>query len=405
MSRPARFSIPSLRLPIHFVLLCLCLALVLSVAIMNTVLGILSGLVVIRALLGERVGWARARDSAFAAVLVFCAAAVVAARLGVDPSVSFHPALKDFHKLWVIFALLVALDDNPAPYGYLVFAAGFTFVSILGVYQSFTQRFGDSWMRAHAYVHPVIYGEMLALAALGGLCFYNRKEARTDTPLARRLTLLFLLVTLVGLAFNQTRGAFLGLIAGFGAACLIHKPLRRWGAGLAAALAAVLVSWQFIPMGGRSLSRLIEHHSPKEVAETLVGGRTILWSVAWRIFKDHPWTGVGPGNYRTVFPQYFQGMIEKEAVWGSAHNLYLHQLAERGVMGLIALLALFSLLTARSYRAAKQARNPWTLWGFACMIAFLFMNISETAFQSELTSALILFIWAWTQAAARPNRM
>lgn len=391
---------PSLRAFTAPTLLILCGVLPVSIAITNIVLGVLSALLALRGVLGGRVQWGRARNAAMAALMLYCGVAVTCAWLGLRPDLSLRCALKDFHKLWVIFLFLIALADDPVPQACRVFGASFGFLAVLGVFQAVTQRFGDSWMRAHGFVHPVTYGEQLALAALGGFCFFDRRESGTDTPGLRRAMTLFLGAVGVALALNQTRGALLGLIVGFAAACFLYKPLRGWSKRLAVSLIIVLLLWFLIPMGGRSLSRLWRAPTLSAAAETLFGGRRILWSVAWRVFKDHPATGVGPGNFRTVFTQYFQGVIERESIWGSAHNLYLHQLAERGLVGFAALLLVLGVLMARAYSRALDNPNPWNLWAFSALVAFLAMNLSEVAFQNEQISAFVLFIWAWSEANA-----
>ena len=126
--------------------------------------------------------------------------------------------------------------------------------------------------------------------------------------------------------------------------------------------------------------------------------RVIFWKVAWGMFLDHPWLGVGPGHYQTAYSDYFQGKLAGQWVWGSAHNLYLHQLAERGLLGLSALLAALSALTWRAWRRARLLPDGLNLWALAACAAFLVMNLTEVAFQNEQVTTLFLFIWTWAEA-------
>ena len=123
--------------------------------------------------------------------------------------------------------------------------------------------------------------------------------------------------------------------------------------------------------------------------------RYVLWSVAWRIFRDHPLTGAGPANYSTLFTTYFQGALDNERVWGSAHSLYLHQLAERGLIGAAGLAAALGTLAAGAWRAARRDGGARSLWAVSALAAYLVMNLTEVAFQNELLTTLMLFIWAW----------
>jgi putative inorganic carbon (HCO3(-)) transporter len=49
------------------------------------------------------------------------------------------------------------------------------------------------------------------------------------------------------------------------------------------------------------------------------------------MFVDHPWLGVGAGNYPAAYPDYFVASW-REAL-GHAHNYYLNILAELGIIG------------------------------------------------------------------------
>jgi O-antigen ligase len=68
--------------------------------------------------------------------------------------------------------------------------------------------------------------------------------------------------------------------------------------------------------------------------------RLVIWQVAWKAFLEHPWGGVGFGN----FPIYY--LINRpetalEHSIGHAHNLWLHLLAEGGVLALLGFLLWF----------------------------------------------------------------
>jgi O-antigen ligase len=204
------------------------------------------------------------------------------------------------------------------------------------------------------------------------------------------------------LALSQTRGAVFGLFAGLAALFLLDRRLRRWVLGAAAVFAAVLVLWEATAVRERTLRSLVAEHAAwsesGQVKPSTV--RYVLWSVAVRAFKDHPWTGVGPGQYRTVFPFYHPAPVAEDDPTGSAHDLYLHQAAERGLLGLAALAAVLGIMTALAFLGALRNPNPWTLLAAAAMAAFLVMNLTEVAFQNEQVSALLLFIWSWGRANA-----
>jgi O-antigen ligase len=81
--------------------------------------------------------------------------------------------------------------------------------------------------------------------------------------------------------------------------------------------------------------------------------RMAHWFAAWNMFVDHPWLGVGIGNYAAAYAQY--GLREWPESLGHAHNFYLNVLAETGVSGLaFYLLAVVSML-GYAVRVARRA--------------------------------------------------
>ena len=95
-------------------------------------------------------------------------------------------------------------------------------------------------------------------------------------------------------------------------------------------------------------------------------GRSDIWTVGWRMVQAHPVHGVGVGQFQTSAVHYLIApgtiqrsdlIIDKPKV---AHNIYLHVLAEMGVIGLIPFLLIlgFSLRCAlRAARAFERRRD------------------------------------------------
>ncbi len=69
--------------------------------------------------------------------------------------------------------------------------------------------------------------------------------------------------------------------------------------------------------------------------------RMAHWQAGWYMFVDHPWLGVGAGNYGQAYPEYFVSSW-REAL-GHAHNYYVNMLAELGLIGGCTLLLLLGL--------------------------------------------------------------
>ena len=374
--------------------LALCaLALPVSIAGSNIALALLA-----LALLADRrrIVPAWRSEPVLAALIFYAAAGLVAAALSAAPAVSLRDAVKDLHRLWSLGLFVAALALEPEAPILEALAASFAAMALYGIAQTaFGGRPHGMMVRAHGFVHAVVYGEQMALAALGAICVLLRPEAKTPRPAAA----IFLALVFAALVLDQTRMALFAAFAGFAFVALLEPRARRWALPGLMVVAAVGAAWEFMPDGGRSLSALVKPYDPANPHQA----RFALWDVALRMFRDHPVFGVGPGGYHRLFARYHPALIEGENAWGSAHNLYLHQLAERGLLGEVALLVLCAAFFARARRAARVDAGARALWAAGAAAAFLAMSLTETSFQNEQFSALFLLIWAWGTVSLRPR--
>jgi O-antigen ligase len=175
---------------------------------------------------------------------------------------------------------------------------------------------------------------------------------RRPSPTGVRLALLVAMATLVtGLLLTESRGGALA-----GAACVVAAFVlfrgRRWRvAGLAAALVIGLVlALAASPSGLGRLTHFGDEGS----------GRTELWRVALHEAADHPFTGVGLGNFADESQRYTLSVgtlrfaneiVDKRNV---VHNSYLEVLAETGIPGLVLFLAIVATCLHATWVAARR---------------------------------------------------
>jgi O-antigen ligase len=361
----------------------------------------------------------KVRSSLERPLLVFFAVGVFVSLFGQDLRNSAWILLADVQKLvlFAVFSFALAIDSE-APLSPWYVASALT-AAALGVYQaaghillpSFESNPGifgrvhllnfvvPTW-RGHGTVHAVTFGEMMCFASLGGLAWWAAPYGK-ERETVRTKAVLFGLAVFAGLLLSQTRGAWLAFGAGALAVAALSRVDRRTAAaGLSAALVIGLVS-KLLHLGleHRALSIFDTHNESNAI-------RFELWKLALRMFKDHPLTGVGVGNFRTMFLTYHPGLIGGDT-WGSAHNCYLHQLAERGLLGLAALLYLLSTLIRKPLQWYRADPRPVHLWAFACAVSLAVMNLTETASQDAMIWMPMLFIFALserTAAAAQPAK-
>jgi len=127
--------------------------------------------------------------------------------------------------------------------------------------------------------------------------------------------------------------------------------------------------------------------------------RMAHWQAALGMWTDHPWLGVGIGNYEAVYPSYALPLWPLPL--GHAHNYYLNIAAETGLLGLAVYLFLWGTALLQVWRATRQA-SGWALGialaAFGMLIHLAFHNLFDNLFVHAmyLQVAILLGIVAAT---------
>jgi O-antigen ligase len=200
----------------------------------------------------------------------------------------------------------------------------------------------------------------------------------------------------VGIGLSQSRGAWLG--AAVAAVCLFlawSRFTRRLllPLGLGAVLLLALAFTGALPAAILDrLAQAVAYFGVFDVRTVevtpenwAVVERMAHWQAGWYMFLDHPWLGVGAGNYAQAYPAYYVGSWLEPL--GHAHNYYINMLAELGVVGgglLLALLAIaFSQLGSALVRSEPLADGFWraVLAGvFGGLVVFCVHNLFDSLF-------------------------
>ncbi|MGQ9684327.1 MAG: O-antigen ligase family protein [Anaerolineae bacterium] len=126
--------------------------------------------------------------------------------------------------------------------------------------------------------------------------------------------------------------------------------------------------------------------------------RVEIWSQAWCMIKDMPFTGIGPGAFDNVQPR----LYPFSAPWGQvhhAHNLYLQVALDVGLVGLVAYLALLlgafgaALGAYRRYRAQERGLlAAATLGVFGSLVVMSLHGLVDAAAWSNKAGLLSWFV-------------
>lgn len=155
--------------------------------------------------------------------------------------------------------------------------------------------------------------------------------------------------------------------------------------------------------GLKGAAHYVQAFDARKQAQTQYLSRRMLWKSAWKMFQDHPWMGIGGGNFRLFYWKYLGVQYWHERIL--ANSLYLEFLADVGLIGTsLLLLFLGAVLTAglgAAWRAASDQRTR--LLSLALMAAFVgWMAHSVVDYFLEFTPTYLLFwIWAGVIAALK----
>ena len=180
----------------------------------------------------------------------------------------------------------------------------------------------------------------------------------------------------VAMAMSWSRGAWIGFAAAVATMSLVRS--RRAAAAFAAlvvigALILIMGSFQLLPeVLMQRLTDFLPYLRPFDVrsvkvtaANFAVVERMAHWQAGWQMWTEHPWCGVGMGNYEPIYSAYYIPPWKEPL--GHAHNYYLNIAAETGLIGLLAYLVLWGAAFWQAVRAIQRTSG----WEKAVVVGVL----------------------------------
>jgi len=206
-----------------------------------------------------------------------------------------------------------------------------------------------------------------------------------NSPIPNFLIPFFAAIVLVAaMLMSWSRGGWLGAAAG-ALVMLFFLPRKRWVGGLLA-LALVAAGWGVLQSGlapGTITGRLtdfggyVQFQDARGVDITpenyAVLERMAHWQAALNMANEHPWLGVGFGNYEAAYGDY--ALLNWPYPLGHAHNYYLNLLAETGALGLTAYLGLWAAVIWLTARIISRAPYPQRGLALGLMGAWVHLSV------------------------------
>jgi len=258
--------------------------------------------------------------------------------------------------------------------------------------------------RATGAYHPISFGEISLvygfISLTGARYFYEKKSVYLLLP--------FLAVVLGVMAsfLSGTRGAIITIPFLTGIFFLQLGSFRHpWRNRFFLIATIIIMTVGLFNLPGSSLEKRFRTGITQAKAFKNGEGtghyvvRLAMWTEAWRIFKQYPFTGTGKGGYYKIVSQRIADHETPEIIrtYKTPHNMYLENMANYGIFGFCILLILFLTPLNAFINAAKkyneQAREM-AYGGIMFITAFMLFAVTESIFKRNIYIAIYIIMVA-----------
>ena len=270
---------------------------------------------------------------------------------------------------------------------------------------------GDSahWVMTPFYNDHTAYGAALAIYLILALTYVFLPGIKTGRKL-----LIIGVVLLLGLALmlSNCRAAWLSVIAALAVlVCVLLRIKFRWVATIVVVVVGLFFAFQnqiidSLEKNNQDASGdLVENIQSITNISTDASNleRINRWQSAFRLFKERPVFGWGPGTYQFVYAPY-QMSKEKTIIstnagdGGNAHSEYFGPLAEQGLVGSLLMLTLVVVTVycgLTTYRRCKNKRAKILVLGATLAFISYFIH----GFLNNFLDTDKLAVPVWSLAA------
>lgn len=234
------------------------------------------------------------------------------------------------------------------------------------------QGLGGDARAAGFFGHPMTFAGYFCiyLPLLFVLLFEESTASRWRWYMGGLLILLS-----AALLFNATRGAWLAVVCTISLLLLYYLTQRK---KLAAVILCCLLA---VGAGLTQYPPLVQRaQSITDTTNQSNHERLLIWHSAYEMFKDHPVTGVGLGQYKDNYQKKYISPEAKEPLLAHAHNNFMQMLAENGLIGFAGFMTLISCFIGYSFKRFWQEGNPYALMMCASALALVLQGLTEYNF-------------------------
>lgn len=173
------------------------------------------------------------------------------------------------------------------------------------------------------------------------------------------LTLFFLTLQTLGILLTNSRAAITGT---FIAILFVLFVLKRSAAKKVILTILIIIPFLFLLPGYETI---FDHYLRTD--RIFENTRYILWDMSFKIFKDNPIFGIGPGMFNYYMYPYLTVLLGSwsegqiyylytHAPLGSSHSFLLMKLSELGLFGFVSGIALFVIYLKIGFKIIKEVK-------------------------------------------------
>ena len=131
-------------------------------------------------------------------------------------------------------------------------------------------------------------------------------------------------------------------------------------------------------------------------------GRFDVWTSSINMFKDHPVTGVGIGQWRTIYEASYRLPTENQHLY-HAHNNFIQLLGEVGLLGLLGVLIFYGSIIIDNFVVWFKKRDPYSLCAMIAVMCYVFV-FGQVEYTLDNSSGMrIMYFMLATMLQLRDN--
>jgi O-antigen ligase len=101
--------------------------------------------------------------------------------------------------------------------------------------------------------------------------------------------------------------------------------------------------------------------------------RLAHWQAGLKMFEDHPWLGIGIGNYAVAYERYAPPHWYEPL--GHAHNIFINFLAETGVTGFVAFVCFWLGAWRLAWRASRRNQDYASAFAIGVLGTIVYLTV------------------------------